>query len=34
MKNSVLSVLAIILLVTGVVIKFSENSKKKLQEII
>ena len=34
MKNSILSVLAIILLVTGVVIKFSENSKKKLQEII
>ena len=34
MKNSVLSVLAIILLVTGVVIKFSENSKDKLQEII
>jgi uncharacterized protein (DUF885 family) len=34
MKNSVLSVLAIILLVIGVVIKFSENSKKKLQEII
>jgi len=34
MKNSVLSVLAIILLVTVVVIKFSENSKKKLQEII
>ncbi|MBT7529170.1 MAG: DUF885 domain-containing protein [Flavobacteriaceae bacterium] len=34
MKNSVLSVLAIILLITGVVIKFSENSKKKLQEII
>ncbi|MDC1371950.1 DUF885 domain-containing protein [Flavobacteriaceae bacterium] len=34
MKNSVLSVIAIILLVTGVVIKFSENSKKKLQEII
>ena len=34
MKNSVLSVLAIILLLIGVVIKFSENSKKKLQEII
>ena len=34
MKNSVLSVLAIILLVAGIVIKFSENSKKKLQEII
>ncbi len=34
MKNSVLSVLAIILLVTGVVINFSENSKTKLQEII
>ena len=34
MKNSVLSVLAIILLVTGVVIKFSENSNNKLQEII
>ena len=34
MKNSVLSVLAIILLVTGVVIKFSENSNDKLQEII
>tara|TARA_Y100000389_G_scaffold203627_1_gene252768 strand:- start:1918 stop:3648 length:1731 start_codon:yes stop_codon:yes gene_type:complete len=34
MKNSILSVLAVILLVTGVVIKFSENSKKKLQEII
>jgi uncharacterized protein (DUF885 family) len=34
MKNSVLSVLAIILLVTAVVIKFSENSNDKLQEII
>ena len=34
MKNSVLSVLAIILLVTTVVIKFSENSNDKLQEII
>jgi len=34
MKNSVLSVLAIILLVTPVVIKFSENSNDKLQEII
>ena len=34
MKKLILSVLAIILLVTGVVIKFSENSKKKLQEII
>ena len=34
MKNSVLSVLAIILLVTGVVINFSENSKTKLQAII
>ncbi|MBC8398704.1 MAG: DUF885 domain-containing protein [Flavobacteriales bacterium] len=34
MKNSFLTVLAIILLVTGVVIKFSENSNEKLQEII
>ena len=34
MKNSVLSVLAIILLVTVVVFKFSENSNDKLQEII
>ena len=34
MKNSVLSVLAIILLVTPVVFKFSENSNDKLQEII
>ena len=34
MKNSVLSVLAIILFVTVVVIKFSENSNDKLQEII
>ena len=34
MKNSVLSGLAIILLVTPVVIKFSENSNDKLQEII
>ena len=34
MKNSVLSVLGIVLLVTGVVINFSTNSEKKLQEII
>lgn len=34
MKNSFLTILAIILLVTGVVIKFSENSNEKLQEII
>ena len=34
MKNSVLSVLGIILLVTAIVIKFSENSEKELQKII
>jgi len=34
MKNSVLLVLGIVLLVTGVIIKFSKNSEKKLQEII
>jgi uncharacterized protein (DUF885 family) len=34
MKNSVLSLLGIVLLVTGVVINFSTNSEKKLQEII
>ena len=34
MKKSVLSVLGIVLLVTGVVINFSENSEKKLQETI
>ena len=34
MKNSVLSVLGIVLLVTGVVINFSTNSEKKLQETI
>ena len=33
-KKSVLSVLGIVLLVTGVVINFSKNSAKKLQEII
>ena len=34
MKNSVLSVLGIILLVTAIVIKFSENSERELQKII
>jgi uncharacterized protein (DUF885 family) len=34
MKNSVLLVLGIVLLVTGVIIKFSKNSEKKLQDII
>ena len=34
MKNSVLFVLVIVLLVTGVIIKFSKNSEKKLQDII
>ena len=34
MKNSVLSVLGIVLLVTALVIKFSENSEKELQKII
>ncbi len=34
MKKSVLSVLGIVLLLTGVVINFSENSEKKLQETI
>jgi len=34
MKNSVLSVLGIVLLVTGVIINFSKNSEKKLQDII
>ena len=34
MKKSVLSVLGIVLLVTGVVINFSTNSEKKLQETI
>ena len=34
MKNSVLPVLGIILLVTAIVIKFSENSEKELQKII
>ena len=34
MKKSVLSVLGIVLLLTGVVINFSKNSEKKLQETI
>ena len=34
MKNSVLSVLGIVLLLTGIVINLSTNSEKKLQEII
>ena len=34
MKNSVLLVLGIVLLVTGVLINFSKNSEKKLQDII
>jgi len=34
MKNSVLLVLGIVLLVTGVIINFSKNSEKKLQDII
>ena len=34
MKKSVLSVLGIVLLLTGVIINFSENSEKKLQETI
>lgn len=34
MKNSVLLVFGIVLLVTGVIIKFSKNSEKKLQDII
>ena len=34
MKNAVLLVLGIVLLVTGVIIKFSKNSEKKLQDII
>ena len=34
MKNSVLLVLGIVLLVMGVIIKFSKNSEKKLQDII
>ena len=34
MKKSVLSLLGIVLLVTGVVINFSKNSEKKLQEMI
>jgi uncharacterized protein (DUF885 family) len=34
MKKSVLSLLGIVLLVTGVVINFSKNSAKKLQEMI
>ena len=34
MKNSILSVLGIVLLLMALIIRFSENSEKELQKII